>query len=164
MIDATLKRLLLALCCVSAPASAATLYPFEQLQTQPQPVPASIKALLTNSEAEKLRDCRQQLGASDAQMADYFTASPVDLGNGHAPAVLVLPTRYCYSFIGAHAISFWLFAGGPAHPPKLLLSGRRDALQVLDHSSNSLPDLALFYGAKSIVYQYDGEMYSSPSE
>ncbi|WP_428313315.1 hypothetical protein [Hydrocarboniphaga sp.] len=160
------RYLLIALFGVAAHASAATLYSFEQLQatSQPQPPPAAIRTALAESEAAKLRDCQQQLGASDEQMASYFTAVKVDLGGATPPALLVLPTKYCYAFIGARAISFWLFLNAPAQPPKLVMSGRREALQVLDSSSHGLPDLAVFYGSKSIQYQYDGERYTSTSE
>lgn len=158
------RCLLIALFGVTADASAATLYSFEQLQAAPQPLPRAIREILAESEAARLRDCQQQLGASDEQMASYFTAVKVDLGGAAPAALLALPTQYCYAFIGARAISFWLFLNAPAQPPKLVMSGRREALQVLDSSSLGLPDLAVFYGSKSIQYRYDGERYTSTSE
>jgi hypothetical protein len=152
-----------ALLSFAASASASSLYSFEELEATAHPLPAAIEAELDKSQAAKLQDCQRQLGASDEQMRHYFTAVPVGVGGGKTPSLLlVLPTRYCYAFIGSHAISFWVFVDAAA--PKLVLTGRRDALEILDSQSHGLPDLAGYYGTKSIRYEYDGEQYVSPDE
>jgi hypothetical protein len=141
---------------VSAPIQAAQNYVFETLVEQAQPLPSNILKVLRESEAESWKDCRRQLDLSNDDMARYFTAIPISLSR--KKGTLVLPTKYCYAFFGAHAVSFWVFLTDGTEP-KLVLSGRQDGLRVLDTEVQGLAIVETYYGTTTTQFLYNGNSY-----
>ena len=120
-------------------------------------MPADVKATLRKVAADGIADCQRQLGSTAEQTDDYFTAIPIRLSAKHSEAILVLPTQDCNSFIGAHAINFWVFI---IHPSvKLVLSGAEDAMEIQKSGSNGLFDLITYYGTDRARYRYNGNEY-----
>jgi len=140
-------------------ASAAKLYAFEGLSAQHHDVPVAIDVALNGIASKPIQECQKQLRASDEEMRHYFTAIPVRLSVKRT-AVLVLPTRYCYPFFGAHAIAFWLFEV-ESQRPRMLLASVQDTMEVGNRFTNGLPDITTRYGSfESHLYRYNGKQYT----
>jgi hypothetical protein len=149
---------LLFLLTVTMPVSAAKLYAFETLSEKVRPVQVDIRKALLATEAEEFQDCQRQIGFTNSQMEDYFTAIGIGLNAGKGQGLLVLPTKYCDAFFGAHAIAFWVFLTGPNNP-RLVLTGRQDALEVSDSTVNGLANLTSYYGGTATHFVYNGKHY-----
>jgi hypothetical protein len=154
-----MKKLLVFIIIIfsSVPIDAAQDYVFETLTASVHPVPSDISIFLLSSEAEAVKDCQRQLKLTNKEMANYFTAVSIRLSK--KKGTLVLPTKYCYAFFGAHAVSFWIFITDDP-TPRLILSGRQDGLRISDDEANGLPIIETFYGATSTRFIYNGDRYT----
>lgn len=154
--DMKVKMSIVMFLLFAAPTLAAQDFLFETLTEQSHPLPSNILETLRKSESDAWEDCRQQLKLTPDEMSDYFTAVPIKLSKQQG--TLVLPTKYCYAFFGAHSISFWIFLPSGTGP-KMVLSGRQDGLRVLDTETHGLASIETFYGATETRFEHNGNNY-----
>lgn len=124
-----MKALLIAL--IFASQTLATTYWLEPLveESAKHVTPATIQRSMAQIEKKRLRESAEAHGFSEAIVATSFSSIRVDLGGKAKITYLVFPSRYGTSFLGAHAISYWLLEKKPDGSLKLLFSGSSDRLK-----------------------------------
>lgn len=114
-------------------------------------------AFFTNND---FKDCQNQLNLSPTVAAQYFASIPIQLSTNGEPTLLVFPSKYCYSFFGAHSIQFWVVAQKPDKTYSLLLSAREDGIKILTNITNGYSDLKVYYGSDETIYSFNGKSYT----
>jgi hypothetical protein len=118
--------------------------------------PKSIQLAMGEYEKDNLLNCCNEIELSPSKATLYFSAVKVNLQKD-AVTYIVYPSKYCATFFGAHAISYWLLRENKNNTFSILYAGRSDGIKILPTVTNGYYEIESVYGNSSIILKYNLE-------
>ena len=122
---------------------------------------ADIQKAMRDLTKEDFIDCSKE---NSAVGSEYFSAISIDIDIHHQPSFLVLPTKYCSAFHGAHAFAYWIIKKDKHNNYRLLYEGRSDGIFILKTYTKKMKDIRSDYGNTYIILKFNGTKYSRVGE
>lgn len=114
----------------------------------------SIQLALGEFEKDNLLNCCNEIELPRSKATDFFSAVKVNLQKDTV-TYLAYPSKYCATYFGAHAISYWLLRANENNTYSILYAGRSDGITILPTITNGYHEIESVYGNSSINLKYN---------